>query len=59
MASTPAAAGASSGPADRALREQAITPLRTRDFNAHLVIYALVNTVAWAVWLVLGLSTGR
>jgi hypothetical protein len=38
-----------------ALREQALRRLKKRrDFNAHLVVYLLVNIVAWGIWAFIG-----
>jgi hypothetical protein len=40
------------------LREQALERLKKRrDFKAHLFVYALVNVVAWGIWLVIGASS--
>ena len=44
---------------DAALRELAVVRLRKRrDFKAHLLVYALVNAVVWAIWLVIALTSG-
>jgi hypothetical protein len=44
---------------DAALRELAIARIKKRrDFKAHLLIFSLVNGVIWAVWLVIGLTSG-
>jgi hypothetical protein len=41
-----------------ALREQALRRLKhRRDFKAHLFVYALVNLVVWAIWIVIASSS--
>lgn len=41
-----------------ALREQALERLKKRrDFKAHALVYALVNTVVWGVWAAIGISS--
>jgi fatty acid desaturase len=41
-----------------ALREQALRRLKKRrDFNAHLVVYALVNIVVWGIWTLIGVMS--
>lgn len=42
-----------------ALREVAVVRLKQRRaFKAHLLVYVLVNAVVWAIWLVIGLTSG-
>ena len=42
-----------------ALRELALVRVKKRrDFKAHLLVYVLVNSVIWAIWLVIGLASG-
>lgn len=41
-----------------ALREQALRRLRKRqEFKAHLLVYALVNLVVWAIWAVIAVNS--
>ena len=41
------------------LREQALISLKKRrEFKTHLFIYVTMNLVIWAIWTVIGLSTG-
>ena len=42
-----------------AAREQALRRLKKRrDFKAHAFVYVVVNVFVWAIWTVIGLSSG-
>jgi 2TM domain len=41
------------------LREQALRRLKKRrDFKAHVVVYLLVNSFVWGIWVVIGATSG-
>jgi hypothetical protein len=41
------------------LRDQAMASLKKRrDFKTHAFIYLTINLLVWAIWTVIGLSTG-
>jgi hypothetical protein len=40
------------------LREQALTRIKKRrDFKAHVLVYTLVNSVIWGIWVAIGISS--
>src|SRR4051794_21747797 len=42
-----------------AVRELALLRLKKRrDFKSHLLVYVVVNAFVWAIWLVIGLTSG-
>ena len=41
------------------LRRQALTSLKKRrEFKTHVFIYVTINVLLWAIWTVIGVSTG-
>jgi len=46
------------GTSPEVLREQALRRLRKRrDFKTHLFAYLIINLLAWAVWVVIGVTS--
>jgi hypothetical protein len=44
---------------ENALRQLAVVRLKKRrDFKAHVLVYVLVNSVIWGIWLVIALGSG-